>query len=254
VGNEGGKAAGLRQLREFAPVPPFVVISGTALDDAQRIVAAATGEGLRPPYAVRSSADVEDGSETAFAGMFETRLRVTAAGLPAALAEVSASLRSDRLRAYLSANGLQERAPSAMHLVVQNMVDARVAGVCLSRLPERDSNVASIEAVFGLGETLVSGLVEPDLYCVDREDGSVTVERIGNQPLRLTLASGEELVPAPMRQVQKLHAEEVAAVADLAFEVERRTSWAGADIEWAFEGDQLWALQARPVTSVEVAA
>lgn len=245
---EGGKAAGLRELSRFAPVPPFVVIPDGALGEAEEIVAAA--EGLRPPYAVRSSADVEDGEAAAFAGMFETRLRVGPSELPRALAEVAGSVHSERLDAYLAANGGQARRPEGMNVIVQNMVDARVAGVCASRLPESDAAVASIEAVLGLGELLVSGTVEPDLYRVGRADGSVAVERVGNQALQLTLADGEELVPPASRQARKLSDPEAAAVAALAFEVERRTGWAAADVEWAYEGDVLWALQARPVASV----
>jgi pyruvate,water dikinase len=200
---------------------------------------------------VRSSADVEDGEAAAFAGMFDTCLRVDAGELRQALEQVAASIRSQRLDAYLEANGLQARRPEGMHVIVQNMVDARVAGVCASRLPESGSDVASIEAVLGLGEMLVSGTVEPDLYRVSRFDGSVTVERIGNQAMRLTLSGGEELVPPASRQTRKLSAEEAAAVAELALEVERRAGWAAADIEWAFEGETLWALQARPVASLE---
>jgi phosphoenolpyruvate synthase/pyruvate phosphate dikinase len=48
----------------------------------------------------------------------------------------------------------------------------------------------------------------------------------------------------------KLSAEEAVAIAELAFEVERRMGWAAADIEWALEGEKLWALQARPVASM----
>jgi phosphoenolpyruvate synthase/pyruvate phosphate dikinase len=251
MAGEGGKVAGLRELSGFAPVPPFVVVAADALGEAEGIVAAAAADGLRPPYAVRSSADVEDGDAAAFAGMFETRLRVRAAELRTALDEVAASVRSERIDAYLAANGSNARHPTGMHMIVQNMVDARVAGVCASRLPESGSDVASIEAVLGLGELLVSGTVEPDLYRVARSGRSVLVERIGNQVMQLSLAAGEELVPPTARQARKLSDAEAVAVADLAFEVESRTGWAAADIEWAFEGEVLWALQARPVASVK---
>jgi pyruvate,water dikinase len=247
---EGGKVAGLRALAAFAPVPPFVAFPAADLGDVAAILAAADAQGVHPPYAVRSSADVEDGQAGAFAGMFETRLGVGGAELLEAIGEVAASISSERLDAYIEARGNDIAQPTGMHVIVQSMVDSRVSGVCLSRLPEDERGDARVEAVFGLGELLVSGTVEPDTYKVARADRSFEVTRVGNQVLQLTLAEGEQLVPASLRQAMKLSAEEAVAIAELAFEVERRMGWAAADIEWALEGEKLWALQARPVASM----
>lgn len=249
MASEGGKVAGLRALGDFASVPPFVVFSGESIDGAG-VVEAVAREGVRPPFAVRSSADVEDGEAAAFAGMFETQLRVEPERLPEAVREVADSVSSERLDAYLEAAGAASRQPQGMHVIVQSMIDSRVSGVCASRLPEDVVDAASIEAVFGLGELLVSGVVEPDLYRVARSDRAVESVRIGNQVLQLSLGAGEHLVAASLRQSPKLTPAEAVAVAEIAFEAEQRFGWAAADIEWAYEGEKLWALQARPVASM----
>ncbi|HSS05225.1 MAG TPA: PEP/pyruvate-binding domain-containing protein [Solirubrobacterales bacterium] len=249
MASEGGKVAGLRALGGFASVPPFVVFSGEGLDRAEIAKAVARG-GVRPPFAVRSSADVEDGEAAAFAGMFETKLRVEPEGLLEAVREVADSVSSERLDAYLEAAGVASRQPQRMHVIVQSMVDSRVSGVCASRLPEDIADGASIEAVFGLGELLVSGAVEPDLYRVDRSNRAVENVRIGNQVLQLSLRGGEHLVAVNLRLSAKLTPLEAVAVAEIAFEAEERFGWAAADIEWAYEGEKLWALQARPVASM----
>lgn len=248
--NEGGKAAGLRLLAGFSAVPPFLVVPAEQAVDAVAVAEKVARSGLRAPYAVRSSADVEDGGDAAFAGMFRTRLRVTDAELPVAVADVASSLGSPRLNAYVEARASSLRRPCEVHVIVQEMVDAQVAGVCLTRLPESTGDSLAVEAVYGLGELLVSGAVEPDLYHVDRAGDAVTVAHVGNQALRLSLARGEELVPAHLRQARKLTSEQVQEVAKLALAVERRTSWAAADVEWAYDERGLWALQARPVTSL----
>jgi phosphoenolpyruvate synthase/pyruvate phosphate dikinase len=248
MASEGGKVAGLRALETFASVPPFIAFPAGRIDESE-VEPALARAGVRPPFAIRSSADIEDGESAAFAGMFETRLRVEPPELPEAMEAVAGSVRSERLDAYLEASGI-ERRPQGMHVIVQTMVDSRVSGVCVSRLPEDPAEAASIEAVLGLGELLVSGVVEPDLYRVVRSDGSVERIRVGNQALQMSLRDGERMVPADLRLAPKLTSDEALAVAEVAVVAEEQLGWAAADIEWAFEGAKLWALQARPLASM----
>lgn len=248
--SEGGKAAGLRSLASFAPVPHFVVIPDAQAASPSGITEAVANAALSPPYAVRSSADVEDGEGAAFAGMFRTRLGVSASDLTEAVMDVAASLTSPRLSAYIESRAALLATPCRMHVIVQEMIDARVSGVCVTRLPETDAALITIEAIFGLGELLVSGIVEPDLYHVERATASVTVANIGNQALQLTLGQGETLVPGHLCRAPKLTHAEAQEIATLGLKVESNTSWIAADIEWAYDARQLWALQARPVTSL----
>lgn len=239
---EGGKAVNLRELATIVPVPPFVVAA------ADGGVAEVERRGLVPPYAVRSSADVEDGTDAAFAGMFETRLDVSPEDLERAIAEVLDSASSPRVEAYVAATGAA--APAQIRAVVQTMVDARVSGVCATRLPEGPPERISIEAVWGLGELLVSGEVEPDRVEVRRDTCAVTFARLAPQLVEMTVGEGKRPVPPHRRQARKLAEAEAEAVADMALAVESHFGWSAVDLEWAFDDDELWALQARPIASM----
>ena len=189
VAQAGGKGASLARMTELGlPVPPgFVVPAGAlvevvdadalraALPDhekAQAIVAAAEVPeeiaeayaqlGDDPPVAVRSSACAEDSETASYAGQQETYLHVR--GAQAVLERVRdcwASFFSERALFYRGQKGSLD--DLGMAVVVQRMVEAEVAGVLFTMDPvrgRRDSMV--VEAVFGLGEAVVSGQVTPD--------------------------------------------------------------------------------------------
>ena len=110
-------------------------------------------------YAVRSSANVEDGHDASFAGIFESRLGISVNALEEAVRQVLNSAASDRVALYSETHGYRTGEIS-MSVVIQRMVDADRSGVCLTHR-EQDDDVAIVEAVYGLGELLVSGSAEP---------------------------------------------------------------------------------------------
>lgn len=244
----GGKAAGLLALSEVTAVPRFVVIGPECPLDPPTLFTMCDRAGVQEPLAVRSSADVEDGNGAAFAGMFDTRLGVARAELASAIAAVRGSVNSARVRSYASARRLPVQ--TNMNVIVQNMVDSRVAGVCATRLPEMEQDAITIESVWGLGESLVSGAATPDVSYVDRATRRIERGAVGNQLVELRLGQGKTLVSPHLRSVAKLTDDELTAITDVALAVERKLGWPAVDLEWAFDDDQLWALQARPVTSV----
>ena len=202
-------------------------------------------------YAVRSSANVEDGEDASFAGIFESRLAVSCEDLEAAVKAVLASAASERVRVYCETHGYRTR-EILMSVIIQRMLAADRSGVCLTRRATGE-DIAVVEAVYGLGELLVTGSVEPDTYLVDRCSGRVTVSRTGYQATALRLK--EELavrrtVPPTDRSAQKLLIREVRAVADMSIAVEQRRRYYAADIEWAYEGPVLYLLQARPYVAI----
>jgi pyruvate,water dikinase len=225
----GGKAEGLvRLLRYGLDVPPaFVVIGATPgklpadLDEHyQRI-----GGGK---VAVRSSATGEDSGEASFAGQYETVLNVEGTkALRAAIEECLRSSGNARATAYREAK--TGRSQTEMNVVVQQMVDARIAGVLFTANPtsgRRDELV--VDAVLGLGEALVSGHVTPDHWLLAR-DGSVLHREVhGGEPV--------------------LSAAELSRLLDGALRAERRYK-IPIDMEWAIDrGGRLRWLQARPIT------
>ncbi len=225
----GFKAANLaRALREGFPVPPGFCLTTFA----SRLLRESGGE--FPPFlreelekflqslppgrlAVRSSATVEDLSSFSFAGQASTFLNVEPENLAEAIARCLASLDSPQAKAYRSFHNLPA---GEMAVLVQRMVPAGKAGVAFTRDPLTGEEVVIIEAVRGTGEALVSGQVQPERYRVKGE-----VE-----------GGGEILSPG-----------EAQAVARMALALEELFG-CPQDVEWCFEGDRLFLLQARPLT------
>ncbi len=177
----------------------------------------------RSAYAVRSSADVEDGELHSFAGQFTTRLDVPPHDILAAIMKV-ADPRSERLAAYLVRSGVE--AVPRIGVIVQQMVPARVAGVAFSRNPLTGLSEVVVEAVAGPGHALVDEGVTPDRW----------VWRWGE----FTSAPQQPRVP------ESVIGDVVEGVTALAAAMKRPL-----DVEWAFDGRRLWWLQSRPMTGLE---
>ncbi|MFI1460758.1 PEP/pyruvate-binding domain-containing protein [Nocardia carnea] len=225
----GGKAAGLAQLRRLGLAVPvgFVVadVSGPGVVEAaaERFVRMAAAGAT--PVAVRSSAAGEDGDEQSFAGQYDTVLSVDSVdAFAAAVRTCAASVQSRRASSYSG------RGSATMHVVVQQMVDARAAGVVFTADPttgRRDLMV--IDAVTGLGEALVDGTASPDHIVLDSR-GVPAVHEVGEVPV----LSPEEIA-------------DIRSAALRASEHWRRPM----DLEWAIDrSGKLWWLQARPITTL----
>lgn len=260
----GGKAYQLYRLAACCCVPPFFTIAFD--DDAELEQPEALETVLRECkrrgfelMAVRSSASVEDSTHASFAGMFASVLNVTPAGLFGAIRTVLDSSRSERVRAYCEAQGL-DRSEIRMAVIIQRMIASRVAGVCFTRLSEESGSLV-IEACLGVGEALVSGRVSPDRYVVNRESLSIEHESVGYQTviLRATRDSSDvgaryEALPFYKRNARKLSSDEIRRIAAASLAIEKELGFAAADVEWAIEGESLYVLQARPYTGVSARA
>jgi pyruvate,water dikinase len=225
---------------------------GAAIDAAYATLAGS--DPARLPVAVRSSATAEDLPGLSFAGQQETYLNIIgAAAVRRAVQQCWASLWTARALGYRARNGI---APDevALAVVVQQMIPSVASGVLFTANPltgRRDELV--IDASFGLGEAVVSGQVEPDHYTVDGRAGRITGRKLGAKALTI--------VPAPdggtttrthagtNAQQQALPDAQILALAHLAQQVAAHYG-APQDIEWAWANDQLYLLQARPITSL----
>jgi pyruvate,water dikinase len=185
--------------------------------------------GEQEAYAVRSSATAEDLPAASFAGQQDTYLNVI--GKPAILKHISrcwASLFTERAVAYRLQHGFDHRKVH-MAVVVQKMLFPRAAGILFTADPVTGNRkVASIEAGFGLGEALVSGLVSSDGYKV--RDGQV-VEKVIRQD----------------RQV--LTDAQIVRLARLGRQIEEHFG-EPQDIEWCLVEDELHIVQSRPITTL----
>lgn len=223
----GAKAAPLAHAAAAGHrVPPGVVLTTAAfraglaaIGDELEAAVRGLGEG---PFAVRSSAVAEDGILRSFAGQLETELGVTPEGLAEAIQRCWAS--ASALRALRYAGG--DVGPVAV--IVQAMVPASVAGVAFSADPQTgERGVTLVEAVRGLGDSLVSGSADPETWRVDA----------GAQ--KRTRSNG-----APV-----LTAQQVERIARLARDMEALFG-RPQDVEWAIAGDDLFLLQSRPITAL----
>jgi phosphoenolpyruvate synthase/pyruvate phosphate dikinase len=229
-------------------------LEGIAIPDdlAAAITRSVTRLGGAAAYAVRSSATAEDLPTASFAGQQDTYLNVV--GLAAILQHVSrcwASLFTERAVTYRLRSGFDHRKVH-MAVVVQQMLFPQAAGVLFTADPVTSNRKAvSIEASFGLGEALVAGLVNADVYKV--RDGEVVAKAIAAKRLAIHAvpAGGtRELAIEPDRQRQPaLTDAQIAGLAQLGRRIEARFGHP-QDIEWCLVDDGFQIVQSRPITTL----
>lgn len=239
----GGKGAMLARLAALSfPVPPFVVVgveafqrmAGGSLEPGLAQELAEALEELGGPQtalAVRSSAIGEDAAQASFAGLYHTSLQVC--GLEEVLEAIRAcwaSYHSPAAAAYRQQRGAAAQ-EGGMAVMVQQMVEPQWAGVCFTANPVTLAlSEGLINAVPGLAEELVAGRVNPEEIVVRQADGAILRRRAG--------AHG---IPLPEELVRAVWATATAIAEALG---------TPQDVEWAVQGERLFVLQSRPITTV----
>ncbi len=228
----------------------------TEVETAIRSAYAAMGDDM--PVAVRSSATAEDLPDASFAGQQDTYLWVRGADqVVEKVRDCWASLYTTRAVAYREKNRIPH-IDVLMSVGVQKMVNARAAGVVMSLDPVNgDRTKIVIDASWGLGEMVVSGVVTPDNFTVEKVLMEIIDRKISDKHVELIgdAEAGEAVereVPEDRRRIQCLSDAEVVAVAALAKRLERQNK-CPQDVEWAIDadlpdGENLLALQSRPET------
>jgi pyruvate,water dikinase len=215
--------------------------------------------GDRIELAVRSSATAEDSATCSFSGLHETILGVRdLAGLEAAVKRCWASLWAERAVAYRRSNG-QASAEASIAVVVQQLVRSDVSLVVFTADPVsgRDDRLV-INATWGLGEAVVSGLVEPDHVIVDPE-GRIVEYVVGEKSVMVIAGpngdGGVQQVPVPraLRSVPTLSPEQVAGIAATGRDLSTRLGYP-ADLEGGLKDGRLYLFQARPITTLATPA
>jgi len=229
-------------------------LEGIAIPDdlAAAITRSVTRLGGQAAYAVRSSATAEDLPTASFAGQQDTYLNVV--GLAAILQHVSrcwASLFTERAVTYRLRNGFDHRKVH-MAVVVQQMVFPQAAGILFTADPVTSNRkVVSVEASFGLGEALVAGLVNADVYKV--RDGEIAAKAIATKKLAIHArpAGGtQELAIEPESQERPaLTDAQIVRLAELGRRIEAHFGHP-QDIEWCLVDDEFQIVQSRPITTL----
>ncbi len=211
--------------------------------------------------AVRSSATAEDLPEASFAGQQRTFLNVQGEDeVVTAVQGCWASLFEARAIFYRQQHGF-DHFKVGIAVPVQAMIQSEVSGVLFTVEPlTSDKTKILIEAIYGLGEAIVSGDVTPDQYLLSKEGFQIVDKKISKQEWQLVRNSKlsptqlegtiKVSVPPAKQTLQKLNDNEIVALSKLGTMIENLYQFP-QDIEWAKQGRQLFILQTRPVTTMK---
>lgn len=215
----GKKIENLNILKEHNfPVPEFVVVKPG--DDP---------EGVEVPWAlcsVRSSANVEDGCGSSFAGQFDTYLNVPKEEVPDKIRLCRESLKQETVQAYLQQNHMSEQ-DLEMNVIVQRMIPSEISGVCFTSNPQGLLNETVIVAGRGTGDKVVEDRTDTTAYYYNTTDGNYYYEGnediLGNDMLLQIVQTATDMKPLLGEYL---------------------------DIEFAVADSCLYILQARDITTV----
>ena len=181
-------------------------------------------------FAIRSSANMEDGASSSFAGMFTSVLNIdNYDDFSKGFFECMLSKYGDSVISYCQANKI-DPVLIKLNIIIQQMVEAEYSGVCFSLNPlNGNAKEMVIESIAGLGENLVQGLVSPNRYIVNWYDNVVQINE----------ENSDNSISEPL-----LH-----KIIEVALKIQEFYG-KPQDIEWAIKNDELYILQARPLTAI----
>ena len=223
---------------------------GAALEGAYDVLRERSGADAT--YAVRSSGVSEDGGKASFAGLYESYINLRGAEAVAdAVLRCYRCLWEPRAAHYRAIKGFDHSA-EAMATVVMQTVRSAVSGVAFTLNPVTGArDEVLINASWGLGEAIVSGMVTPDNY-VARKDGTIIQKDVMDKHIRVVPSAGgtvQEPTPPALAAAPALTDEQISVVALSAAAVEVHYE-VPMDIEFAFDdAGRFYLLQARPVTT-----
>jgi pyruvate,water dikinase len=241
-----------------ACAPILERLEGASLpaDVAREIAAAyeqlAARTGPAATFAVRSSGVSEDSAGASFAGLYESYLNLRGAeAILRAVQDCYHCLWQPRAAHYRAIKGIDHR-KEAMGVVIMQTVPSLVSGVAFSLNPVTGAtDEVMINASWGLGEAIVSGLVTPDSY-IALKDGTVARKDVFEKHLRIVAAEGgtrREDTPPEIANAQALSDEQINQVAMTTAAIEAHYG-CPVDVEFAYDAEgRFYLLQARPITT-----
>jgi phosphoenolpyruvate synthase/pyruvate phosphate dikinase len=251
--NIGGKASSLFRLKkEGFNVPDFVVFRE---DEIAELTVAEVKEKIsvlnqESYFAVRSSANLEDGATQSFAGVFETQLFVALEDVLEAIQFVFSQKNNEIVTAYLKLNKI-DSSSLKLAVVVQEMIPAEVSGVAFGQDPTKPYKKSMVmSSVYGLGEGLVSGKLNADTFYYTKEKWT---EKIAEKEQQLVF-DGTKLKYQDLASGQKQQATlSKAQLDELQRVLNQLEELYGSpqDIEFCYANDELFILQSRPITTLK---
>ena len=248
-----------KELQQTAERIQQIILNASIPRELAREIREAYNEMGGGLVAVRSSATAEDLPDASFAGQQSTFLNIQ--GEEAVVAAVKgcwASLFNARAIFY-RAEQKYDHFKVGIAVPVQRMVQSQVSGVMFTIEPvTSDNKKITIEAVYGLGEAIVSGEVTPDLFIVDKAGLKILSKQISKQEWQLIKnpsgRDGEMNIKSPIppdqQSVQKISDDDILKLAAIGKSIESHYQFP-QDIEWAKEDGKIYITQARPVTTIK---
>lgn len=253
----GGKGASLGELASIEIKVPEAFVLSTKIS-AQNInffkkSILKSFDKLKTQFvAVRSSATKEDTINSSFAGQFDTFLNVDKKHLLLKILQCYKSLESDRIINYCKSKKINPKSIK-IAVVVQKMVQSEISGIAFSVNPVNNNlEEIMIEAGFGLGEYIVSGIITPDKYILNKKTGKVKERKINYQEFKLAYFGGQNKkleVPLEKRNAVKLTDKYIDELLKSIKKIEKKYK-KPVDIEWAIEDSEVYITQARPITTL----
>lgn len=207
---------------------------------------------VTPPVVVRSSCSTEDHALASCAGQYATILSVTSATLLESIQRCWLSVFQDHAHTYLTQRFYAGGQAPAMSIIVQELVAADAAGVIFSKNPitGNDDEIV-INASFGLGESVVSGLVTPDFFILSKQGASIRKMELGDKAYKVVPdLNGTRIVDTTPEEKARysLCAEQLHELRNMTTAVESFFGYP-VDLEFAYKQGKLFILQARPITT-----
>lgn len=238
----------IRELIESTPIPDDII---EEIKKAYKQLCEEEGEEVF--VAVRSSATAEDLPEASFAGQQETFLNVRGEeDVVDKVRKCWSSLYTPRAIYYRIRQGFRHEDVS-IAVVVQRMVNSDKSGVMFTSHPVTGEKTAIIEAVWGLGEAIVSGKVTPDTYVYDRVNGKIVDIKVSVKNIAIVKQDGKTVeveLPEEKAKARVLSDEEIEKLAKLGEVIEEHYG-KPQDVEWAIEKGKVYIVQSRPVTTIK---
>ena len=204
--------------------------------------------------AVRSSATAEDLAEASFAGQQDSFLFIKGkTNLTQAIKDCFASLFTARATYYRNKQGFGG-VDVSLAVVVQKMIDSEKSGVMFSKNPSYNDDNVIVDAVWGVGEGIVSGAVTPDEYLVSR-DMKIVSKKISEKKIAMTRNSAGDKITVNLNESyskqQVISDDKIKKLAKIALKLEEHYG-KPQDIEFALDNkDDIYIVQTRPITTME---
>jgi len=203
-------------------------------------------------WAVRSSAAAEDLPEASFAGQQDSFLNVSAEQITTFIKKCWASYWNKRAITYRHNNNINHLS-GGIAVVIQRMINADKSGVLFTSDPRgKRKSTMILESIYGLGEAIVSGLVTPDQFAINKQTGKIVKQNINKQTVQIKYLNGKNktcTVPDEEQNKPSMNPSLIKQLVKLGKQIETYFN-TPQDIEWSIEKNQIYILQSRPITTI----